>query len=158
MVFQALATSVAKQRGWRVLRREEQVEGLRKWERRGQWEEGKLSGSVSVEGKKRQDALDGCIRCDKGTEQGTMGFFVAAFVREGEDGDAGDEMDVDVRKPAAPTAEQDGNSEEEWDGFSDDEGAADLKAKAEEAVAKEEEKKEAVVNKSKNKKRKTGKK
>lgn len=158
VVFQALATSVAKQRGWRVLRREEQVEGMRKWERRGQWEEGKLSGSVSVEGKKRQDALDGCIRCDKGTEQGTMGFFVAAFVREGEDGDAGDEMDVDVRKPAAPTAEQDGNSEEEWDGFSDDEGAADLKAKAEEAVAKEEEKEEAVVKKSKNKKRKTGKK
>jgi putative methyltransferase len=165
VVFQALATSVAKQRGWRVLRREEQVEGMKKWERRGQWEEGKLSGSVSVEGKKRQDTLDGCIRCDKGTEQGTMGFFVAAFVREGEDGDAVegsreevDEMDVDVRKPAAPTAEQDGNSEEEWDGFSDDEGAADLKAKAEEAVAKEEEKKEVVVKKSKNKKRKTGKK
>jgi putative methyltransferase len=69
-----------------------------------------------------------------------------------------DEMDGDVSKPAAPTAEQDGNEEEEWDGFSDDEGAAELKAKAEEAVAKEEEKKETVVKKSKNKKRKTGKK
>jgi putative methyltransferase len=165
VVFQALATSVAKQRGWRVLRREEQVEGMRKWARRGQWEEGKLSGPVGVEGKKRQDILDGCIRCDKGTEQGTMGFFVAAFVREGEDGEvdgeareAVDEMDMHVRKPAAPTAEQDGNSEEEWDGFSDEEGAAELKAKAEKMVAKQEQEKEAAVKKSMNKKRKTGKK
>ncbi|KAF2997965.1 hypothetical protein E8E13_006258 [Curvularia kusanoi] len=165
VVFQALATSVAKQRGWRVLRREEQVEGMKKWERRGQWEEGKLNGSMVLDGQKRQDVLDGCIRCDKGTEQGTMGFFVAAFVREGEDEEGFsqgreevDKMDVDVRKPAAPTAEQDGDEEEEWDGFSDDEGAAELKAKAEEAIAKEEEKKETASKKSKNKKRKTGKK
>lgn len=168
VVFQALATSVAKQRGWRVLRREEQVEGMKKWNRRGQWEEGKLSGSVSIDGQERQDVLDGCIRCDKGTEEGTMGFFVAAFVREGEDNDDGaagreevDEMEVDVRKPAAPTAEQDGDEEQEWDGFSDDEGAAELKAKAEEAVAKQEEEKqeeEVTAKKSKNKKRKTGRK
>lgn len=170
VVFQALATSVAKQRGWRVLRREEQIEGMKKWHRRGQWEEGKLSGSVASNGKTRDDVLDGCIRCDKGTEDGTMGFFVAAFVREGEDGEHGDvkeqgraepdEMDVDVRKPAAPTAEQDGDDEEEWDGFSDDEGAADLKAKAEEVVAKQEQekKKEATGRNSANKKRKTGRK
>ena len=146
VVFQALATSVARQRGWRVLRREEQVEGMRRWDRRGRWEEGKLSGSVE----KREDVLEGCIRCDKGSGEGTMGFFVVGFVREG------DEMDGDTFEPAAPTAEQDGNEEEEWDGFSDDEGAAELKAKAEEAVAKEEKKKEDVAKKSKNKKRKTG--
>lgn len=161
VVFQALATSVAKERGWRVLRREEQVEGLRKWDRRGQWEEGKLSGSIT-DGKSKQDVLDGCIRCDKGTEQGTMGFFVAAFVREGEDDGVGsggrvevDEMEVEPREPAAPTAQQDGDDEEEWDGFSDDEGAAQLKAKAEEVVEKQE--KEAASKKGKNKKRKTGK-
>lgn len=164
VVFQALATSVAKERGWRVLRREEQVEGLRKWERRGQWEDGKLGGSIVNESSK-QDVLDGCIRCDKGTEQGTMGFFVAAFVREGEDDGSGtdgrmevDETDVEPRKPAAPTAEQDGDDEEEWDGFSDDEGAAQLKAKAEEVVAKQDnEDKETAGKKRKNKKRKTGK-
>lgn len=162
VVFQALATSVAKERGWRVVRREEQVEGLRKWDRRGQWEEEKLSGSI-VDQRSKQDVLDGCIRCDKGTEQGTMGFFVAAFVREGEDGDPEregrmepDEMEVDVRKPAAPTAEQDGDDEEEWDGFSDDEGAADLKAKAERAVEEQEqEEKQAGGKKRKNKKRRT---
>ena len=42
------------------------------------------------------------------------------------------------RKPAAPTAEQDGDDEEEWDGFSDDDKAAELKAKAEKVVAKTE--------------------
>lgn len=153
VVFQALVTAVAKERGWRVLRREEQVEGLKKWDRRGQWEEGKLNGSV-VEEKSKQDVLDGCIRCDKGTEQGTMGFFVAALVREGEDTERGETMDVDqVRKPAAPTAEQDGDDEEEWDGFSDDEGAAELKAKAEAAVEKQE--RDAETKKGKNKKRKT---
>lgn len=141
VVFQALATAVAKERGWRILRREEQVEGLRKWERRGQWEEGKLNGSVVSEGKSREDVLQGCIRCDKGTEEGTMGFFVAAFVRDGEDGatdrtgvEAGEE--VQERKPAAPTAEQDGDDDEEWDGFSDDDKAAELKAKADKAVEK----------------------
>ncbi|KAL1645132.1 hypothetical protein SLS61_008455 [Didymella pomorum] len=164
VVFQALATSVAKERGWRVLRREEQVEGLKKWERRGQWEEGKLGGSI-VDKKSKQDVLDGCIRCDKGTEQGTMGFFVAAFVREGEDNNIAregrvepDEMDVEeARKPAAPTAEQDGDDEEEWDGFSDDEGAAELKAKAEEVVEKQEQEQAKESKKQKTKRRKTGK-
>ncbi|KAF3039362.1 hypothetical protein E8E12_006192 [Didymella heteroderae] len=161
VVFQALATSVAKERGWRVVSREEQVEGLRKWERRGQWEEGKLGGSI-VEESSKQDILDGCIRCDKGTEQGTMGFFVAAFVREGEDKEDGEKMDTDiaeeVRQPAAPTAEHDGEDEEEWDGFSDDEGAAQLKTKAEEVIEQQEKKeKEAAGRKHKNKKRKTGK-
>jgi putative methyltransferase len=166
VVFQALATSVAKERGWRVLRREEQVEGLKKWDRRGQWEEGKLNGST-VDEKSKQGVLDGCIRCDKGTEQGTMGFFVAAFVREGDDEGVAKEgrvevdgMEVEPREPAAPTAEQDGDDEEEWDGFSDDEGAAQLKAKAEEVVEKQEQEQEenqAAGKKRKNKKRKTGK-
>jgi putative methyltransferase len=146
------------------LRREEQVEGLKKWERRGQWEEGKLGGSI-VDKKSKQDVLDGCIRCDKGTEQGTMGFFVAAFVREGEDNNIAregrvepDEMDVEeARKPAAPTAEQDGDDEEEWDGFSDDEGAAELKAKAEEVVEKQEQEQAKESKKQKTKRRKTGK-
>ena len=105
-----------------------------------------------------------------------MGFFVAAFVREGEDGEwtepqqrkkggreEVDPMNVDVREPAAPTAEQDGDEDEEWDGFSDDEGAADLKAKAEAAVEKQEEDAKTATaaaaggKQCKSKKRKTGK-
>ncbi|KAJ4341769.1 hypothetical protein N0V95_007123 [Ascochyta clinopodiicola] len=176
VVFQALATSVAKERGWRILARNEQVPGLKVWNRRGQWEDGKLSGSVVDEASK-QDVLDGCIRCDKASEEGTMGFFVAAFVRDGEDvaavtddvtSDAGKTQEAQ-RVPAAPTDEQDGDDEEEWDGFSDDEKAAELKAVADEAVDGEKEGKEGVnkttkktrptpqpTKPSKAKKRKTG--
>lgn len=44
VVFQALATAVAKERGWRVLRRDEQVEGLKTWERRGGVGRGEVVG------------------------------------------------------------------------------------------------------------------
>jgi putative methyltransferase len=156
VVFQALATSVAKERGWRILKREQQVEGLKKWNRRGQWEDGKLSGSVVVEGQGMQDVLDGCIRCDKETDEGTMGFFVAAFVRDGDDDAMETEVSEDRGEPAAQTEQQDGGDEdEEWDGFSDDEKAEELKKKAEEAVEKTEPEPKSS-KKRKNKKRKTG--
>lgn len=105
VVFQALASSVAKQRGWRILKRSLQVEGLTRWPRRGEWEEDKLRSEISEDAK--SDILDACIRCDKGTEDGTMGFFVAAFVR-GQSEDNG----IIVASPA---------KDEEWVGFSDDE-------------------------------------
>ena len=103
-----------------------------------------------------------------------MGFFVAGFVREGEDGEyvengrAGNETGRDKRKvpveanskPAAPTEERDGidgsDEEEEWDGFSDDEKAAELKAVADAAVEKSAPA-PAEGKKRKNKKKRTGK-
>ncbi|KAF2849167.1 S-adenosyl-L-methionine-dependent methyltransferase, partial [Plenodomus tracheiphilus IPT5] len=110
VVFQALATSVAKERGWRILTRDEQVEGLRNWNMRGVWEDDKLNLVVTESRKK--EVLDGCIRCDKGTEEGTMGFFVAGFVREG----ASDAMEL-VEDGAEDT--------EEWNGFDDDDELAE---------------------------------
>ena len=80
VVFQALASSIAKERGWSILKRDAQVEGMKKWHRRGVWEDEKLE--VDVDESSKSDVLEACIRCDKGTEEGTMGFFVAAFVRE----------------------------------------------------------------------------
>jgi putative methyltransferase len=112
VVFQALASSIAKERGWKILKREQQVEGLRKWHRRGVWEEGKLS--YVPEESSENDVLDACIRCDKGTEEGTMGFFVAGFVRDGNS----DPIPVTIS-----TAEE----EDEWQGFNDN-------GKVEEAV------------------------
>ncbi|KAH9870061.1 hypothetical protein J1614_006983 [Plenodomus biglobosus] len=106
VVFQALATAVAKERGWRILRRDEQMEGLQKWSRRGVWEDAKLN--CAVDESRKQEVLDGCIRCDKGTEEGTMGFFVAGFVRE----DAPDAMEL---------AEEDMEAVEEWNGFDEEE-------------------------------------
>ncbi|KAF9695603.1 hypothetical protein EKO04_006342 [Ascochyta lentis] len=140
VVFQALATSVAKERGWTVLRRDAQVSGMQEWERRGTWEEGKVNGSV-VDEVTRREVLDSCIRCEKGTGEGTMGFFVAAFVRGGGAGGAGvyggeDRGTERHRVTAAPTAEQDGDDGEEWGGFSDDEKAVELETVADKVVEK----------------------
>ena len=63
-------TALNETYGWRVLRQEEQPEGLKKWYRRGLHEE-----CAS------EDIAQGCIRCDKGTD-GTIGFFAVCFVRE----------------------------------------------------------------------------
>ncbi|KAF2010889.1 S-adenosyl-L-methionine-dependent methyltransferase [Aaosphaeria arxii CBS 175.79] len=125
VVLRALAWKTAKRRGWRVLRREEQVEGMKAWGRRGEVEAEKLErlggrvldGVEDVEG-----VVEGCVRCEKGTGEGTMGFFVAAFVRD--DGLAGRE-DVDTYplhetdSKAGEALEAD-DQEDEWNGFSDD--------------------------------------
>ncbi|GME28658.1 putative methyltransferase [Neofusicoccum parvum] len=99
VVAAALGSRVALARGWRLLRREEQVAGMRAWGVRGEagaWGEG---------------VREACVRCEKGTAEGTMGFFVAGFVREG--GDGGEWGGGGVE-------EGEGEGEEEWNGFSDD--------------------------------------
>jgi putative methyltransferase len=72
VVQRALASDLAKQRGWRILKREEQVRGMREWP---------VRGSVEACG---EDAVlaESCIRATKGDEHGTMGFFLAGFVRD----------------------------------------------------------------------------
>ncbi|KAF1914729.1 hypothetical protein BDU57DRAFT_479091 [Ampelomyces quisqualis] len=104
VVFQALASSIARQRGWKILKRERQVQGMRNWNKRGVWEDDKLS--YPQEESLKQEVLDACIRCDKGTDEGTMGFFVAAFVRDPEEPRQDPSEVVDIE-------------EVEWDGFSD---------------------------------------
>lgn len=91
VVSRVLASEVAKPRGWRVLRREEQPDGLRRWEHRGVADPG-IVGSPPLDEEQRQ----ACIRCYPGGDEGTMGFFVCGFVRdEGDDGsmEAGDSWD-----------------------------------------------------------------
>jgi 25S rRNA (cytosine2278-C5)-methyltransferase len=127
--IKALASEIARERGWRVLRREEQVEGMRKWKRRG-WKvacedliaDG-AGGDLDAE-----EVEEACIRCEKGTEEGTMGFFVVGFVRDW-DGDGGLEKEGDgARNGEANGRSEDededdkesGNDEEEeWNGFDD---------------------------------------
>lgn len=85
--------------GWRVLRREEQVDGMRRWGRRGDLEA--CREALGDDGGAAELA-EACIRAKKGTEEGTMGFFVVGFVKDDE------------------TAEVVGEDEEdEWDGCSD---------------------------------------
>ena len=94
VVIAALNSDVARERGWRILKREEQVEGMRAWKIRG-----KVEACESGEG--AEEIAEGCIRCEKFTEEGTQGFFVAGFVREGR-------QHIDGA---------DRESEDEWEGF-----------------------------------------
>ncbi|KAI7335764.1 hypothetical protein KC315_g3054 [Hortaea werneckii] len=128
VVLRALQSSVAREQGWRILRREEQVDGMRRWGRRG-WrgecekflrEEGGGGGHRDAGGL-AEEVAEGCIRCEKddgrgdGTqdEEGTMGFFVAGFVREDGNGDGGS---VSEREVNGGGMEEDGD---EWEGFDD---------------------------------------
>lgn len=83
VVMAALGSGVARRRGWRILRRADQVGGMRDWPVRG------LPEACGEDG----DVAEGCIRSYKGDGRGVMGFFVAGFVRTGEeeeDDDGGD--------------------------------------------------------------------
>lgn len=88
VVARVLRSDIAQQRGWRVLRRDEQPSGLRRWEGRGQ----STDSSSGLDA----DDLEGCLRCFPGDEQGVGGFFVVGFIRD-----------------------DDSDSDDEWNGFSD---------------------------------------
>ena len=71
VVIAALASRIAREKFWRILVRDEQIAGMKEWEVRGDIDA--CAGNKAL--------ADGCIRCNKGTMEGTQGFFVAAFVR-----------------------------------------------------------------------------
>ena len=98
VVTKALGSSIAQERGWQMLRRESQVSGMKAWKIRGQVDACTdiTHGEIS-----KEEIAEACIRCEKGTEEGTQGFFVAGF----------------VRKVASPGPEQ--LTDQEWEGFSD---------------------------------------
>ncbi|KAH8668309.1 NOL1/NOP2/sun family protein [Xylariales sp. PMI_506] len=74
VVIEALKSDIARARGWRILTRDRQVEGMRKWPVRGEIDAAEGDESIA----------DACIRSYKDDGRGTMGFFVAAFIRDGE--------------------------------------------------------------------------
>ncbi|KAF7713375.1 Uncharacterized protein PECH_001314 [Penicillium ucsense] len=88
VVARLLASDVAKERGWRLLRRDEQPEGLRRWNHRGVRRDrdpetgAELDEDESVAALTEED-LEACLRCWSGDSEGLGGFFVAGFVREG---------------------------------------------------------------------------
>ena len=99
VVMKALESSIAHERGWQILRREEQTSGMRVWNIRG-----KADACMNIAKDKEIDSREianACIRCEKGTEEGTQGFFVAGFVRKLENAGTGQLID------------------QEWEGFSD---------------------------------------
>lgn len=72
VVVKALASNIARDRGWRILAREAQVSGMKTWPIRGQADA--ADGDAQV--------ADACIRAHKDDGHGVMGFFVAAFERD----------------------------------------------------------------------------
>lgn len=105
MVLRALASPIAKERGWRVLRRDEQVEGMKNWAVRG--DVSACAGDAEV--------AEACIRCEKGTGEGTMGFFVVGFVRDSVSG-----VEADAGEDVGRQGDEEGGEEgDEWSGCGD---------------------------------------
>ena len=127
VVMRALASQVAQERGWRILLRHEQPIGLKNWAIRGVKEACK-AGQKTFAAHLQHTAddtvagiADACIRCEKGTKEGTMGFFVAAFMRKDVEGGRITTNGNGFAEPAASeTSSDQGGDEEEWAGFSDE--------------------------------------
>ncbi|KAL2869249.1 rRNA (cytosine-C5-)-methyltransferase RCM1 [Aspergillus lucknowensis] len=116
VVSRVLESDVAKRRGWRVMRRDEQPAGLRKWKYRGIKSEGG-EGGHSV--KLSEEEVEGCLRCWPGDEEGTGGFFVVGFVRDGDGSADADNRDRRVTPDYRGDDHEDDEDEDEWEGFSD---------------------------------------
>lgn len=129
VVIKALDSPIALQRRWRILRRDEQVSGARAWPIRGDRD---ACHSVSdIDGTHELPVIgEACIRCEKGTDEGTQGFFVAAFVRD-DDRDwshsDGSNTLFATEKTAAVNVNMCGSqgersdTDQEWEGFSGEE-------------------------------------
>lgn len=118
VVVKALNSPLAQQRGWRILRRDEQVPGMKAWDVRGRMGEcgDLLPGSIQTS----EEISEAYIRCNKGTKEGTQGFFVAGFVRDNVDG-AIAEADSEGTTPRSSTRSSPSDEpDEEWEGFSDE--------------------------------------
>ncbi|KAJ9266755.1 hypothetical protein DTO212C5_6182 [Paecilomyces variotii] len=130
VVSRILASDVARSGGWRIMRRDEQPEGLKKWKHRGirtdvvpipngadQRTEAKPTVNLTDE------ELEACVRCWAGDEEGTGGFFVAGFVRDRARAESPsgrhNEKRVSDESHSNDTVTSDDDSEEEWGGFSD---------------------------------------
>jgi putative methyltransferase len=128
VVVKALLSDVARERGWRILRREDQIQGLRNWKNRGKPDAVAeiLNGAgipiADLDGKVISDA---CICCEKNSEDGTMGFFVAGFVRNAEvsttvsSSSSRHLSGMNGNEPHKKSPEN-AKEEDEWNGFSDE--------------------------------------
>ena len=124
VVARVLASEVAEQRHWRLLRRDEQPDGLRKWKHRGvrRDRENSESNVSPAEVDLPDETLEGCLRCWTGDAEGLGGFFVAGFVRDAqEDDEASPSVKMADVRPVnnQEDGEDDSDDDDEWGGFSD---------------------------------------
>ncbi|KAI9721610.1 MAG: hypothetical protein M1828_005100 [Chrysothrix sp. TS-e1954] len=140
VVPRALRSSVARRRRWRVLKRDEQVSGMKNWHLRGSLDALSKSAATNVSKKNPSDTdtddvalsrddlrvmADACLRCEKGTKDGTMGFFAVGFVRDGSTGADCDAGLSEGASSARERVEESVEAEEEWEGFDDVSGMAE---------------------------------
>ena len=133
VVRRALRLYECQNGGWKIQRRDEGQGVLKYWKRRGlrmranNYEKDKtksntLDNTIDDEDGEEDDRLDdvsadACIRCVKDDGQGTMGFFVVAFVRHEvghKDQDYLKQADEDSNNEHRITSR---DEEEEWEGF-----------------------------------------
>ena len=114
VVMKALTSSVAAQEGWHILRRDDQVSGMKNWSIRGDLAacQGNMAGD-HIDNADVVEVANGCIRCEKGTKEGTQGFFVAAFIRRCDDPSTSD------RNLGSEAQEHEDSEAQEWNGFDD---------------------------------------
>ena len=117
VVARALNGEVARRRGWRIMKREEQPDGMQRWPHRGlagvrDRDDPESSRSTALHDLSEQEA-EACIRCQAGDGEGTMGFFVCGFIRDS----TGTKVHG-VRERIAGQRKSD-EEYEEWEGFSD---------------------------------------
>jgi len=118
VVMEALQSPVALERGWRLMQIEEQPSGLQSWPIHGHRSACIETLTTSNDQDFAEKVAGACIRCEKGTVQGTQGFFVAGFVRY-------DNADVPLPNGSESTDVQEGrvvasdsrNTESDWEGF-----------------------------------------
>lgn len=126
VVVKALLSDVAVERGWMIMQRAEQVDGLKRWHKRGNLSAAHSAANGTTDSEHHLDlaaVADACIRCDKRGDDGTMGFFVAGFVRD-PSAAVLTTFKSTLRDPASPKergsdSERD-DEEEEWEGFGDE--------------------------------------
>ena len=124
VVMKALLSSIAIDRGWKILPREQQVSGMAAWNIRGH--ESACKEVMMSHGGPQTTAIvkeiaTACIRCEKGTKDGTQGFFVAGFVRLSSVSSSIADGAMSAHQSSI-VDEQPRLDEEEWEGFSDAEG------------------------------------
>ena len=124
VVMKALLSPIAIDRGWKILPREDQVSGMTAWNIRGHesaCEEIMTSHVGPQAAATAREVAAACIRCEKGTEEGTQGFFVAGFVRLSSPRSSISDGAIPTQQ-GSMVDEQPGHDDEEWEGFSDAEG------------------------------------
>ncbi|PGH10695.1 hypothetical protein AJ79_05286 [Helicocarpus griseus UAMH5409] len=124
VVSRVLKSPVAQRRGWKILPKNEQAEGLRKWKHRGV-KPGESNDGGMESWQLTETEREACLRCWPSDEEGTGGFFVAGFVRDPSFGDNGGVIDTVAPDSGDGVGESNGDGdqsdeESEWEGFGSD--------------------------------------